>query len=183
MPPPVRTPRQAWIDAALAMLAESGPDAIRVETLATALGVTRGGFYRQFAGRQELLDAVLDTWEHRSTDEVRARIEHEGGDAGSKVRRAGLLTFSKELLPVDIAVREWSRRDPAVAARLARVDNNRMDLLRELLGAIVSDPEEVEARSLLAFSLLIGNHLIAAEHPGGTRDQVLTAAGRLLITP
>jgi AcrR family transcriptional regulator len=78
------------------ILSESGPDAVLIETLAAQLGVTRGGFYRQFSGRQELLDSVLDTWEHRSIDEVGHRVEEEGGDTKSKVRKAGRLTFSKE---------------------------------------------------------------------------------------
>ena len=46
------------------------------------------------------------------------------------------LTFSSELLPIDLAIRDWSRRDQTVAERLRRVDNRRMDYLRLLFGAI-----------------------------------------------
>src|ERR1700712_2597232 len=98
MPAPTRTTRETWIDAGLSALAEGGPDAVRVDAVAQALGVTRGGFYHQFEDRQALLDALLDTWESRSTDEVLERVEREGGDARRKVTRAGLLTFSDELL-------------------------------------------------------------------------------------
>lgn len=181
MPPPVRTPREAWIDAALTILAADGPDAVRVEVLAQRLGVTRGGFYRQFNGRGELVDAMLDTWEQRSIDDVRARVEQEGGDARRKVRKAGLLTFSPELLPLDLAVRDWARRDAEVAARLRRVDNRRMAYLRELIATICDDKRQVEAKALLAFSLVIGDHLIAAEHPGSTRGRVLQDATGLLF--
>ena len=118
----------AWIDAGLEALAGGGPDAVRVDLIAKALGVTRGGFYWHFESRQVFLDALLDTWEHRSTDEVLDRVEAEGGDARDKVRKAGMLTFSKELLPIDLAVRDWARRDKSVARRLRRVDNRRMDV-------------------------------------------------------
>ena len=47
-----RTPRSTWIEAGLAALASGGPDAVRVDLLAKALGVTRGGFYWHFASRQ-----------------------------------------------------------------------------------------------------------------------------------
>lgn len=181
MPPPVRTPRDAWVDAGLGLLAADGPDAVRVEVLAQRLGVTRGGFYRQFGGRSELIEAMLDTWEQRSIDDVRARVEAEGGDARSKVARAGALTFSPELLPLDLAVRDWARRDREVARRLRQVDNRRMDYLRELLSAIVDDPAQVEARAMLAFSLVIGDHLIAADHPASTRGRVVRDATRLLL--
>jgi len=75
MPAPTRTTRDAWVDAGLAALADGGPDAVRVDVLAQKLGVTRGGFYHQFDSRQALLDAVLDAWEIRSTDEVLDTVE------------------------------------------------------------------------------------------------------------
>lgn len=181
MPAPTRTTREAWIDAGLAALADGGPDAVRIDVLAQNLGVTRGGFYHQFEDRQALLDGLLDAWERRSTDEVLERVEREGGDARTKVGRAGMLTFSEELLPVDLAVRDWARRDAAVADRLRRVDNRRMDYLRSLIGTFCDDDDEVEARALLAFSLAIGNHFVAADHGGRSRAEVLRhATARLL---
>lgn len=181
MPPPVRTSRESWIDTGLRALAAEGPDAVRVEVLAQRLGVTRGGFYRQFAGRDELVAALLDVWEQRSIDDVLDRVEAEGGDAASKVRKAGMLTFSADLVPLDLAVREWARRDREVAVRLRRVDNRRMAYLRDLISKIAGDTTEIEAKAMLAFSLIIGNHVIAADHPGSTRGRVVQDATRLLF--
>ena len=45
-----------------------------------------------------------------------------------------------------------------------------------------TDPDEVEAQGMLAFSLAIGSHLIAADHRGRTRQQVLERATRKLLT-
>ena len=177
-----RTPREAWIDAGLRALAVGGPDAVRVDLLAKALGVTRGGFYWHFPSRQAFLDALLDAWEHRCTDEVLDRVETEGGDARDKVRKAGMLTFSKELLPVDLAVRDWARRDRSVAKRLRRVDNRRMEYLRALIGTFSDDPDDIEARGMLAFSLAIGSHFIAADHNGLSRNHVLSRATQRLLT-
>ncbi|AFM19371.1 transcriptional regulator [Mycolicibacterium chubuense NBB4] len=177
----MRTSRDRWVATGLDLLAADGPDAVRIEVLAQRLGVTRGGFYRQFGGRRELVEAMLDTWERRSIDDVRTRVEAEGGDAARKARRAGMLTFSPELLPLDLAVREWARRDPGVAERLRRVDNRRMDYLRELISTTSDDADDVEARALLAFSLVIGNHLIAADHPAGGRSRALRNATRLIL--
>ena len=148
---------------------------------ANVLDVTRGGFYWHFPSRQAFLDEMLDTWEHRSTEEVLERVEQEGGEARDKVRRAGMLTFSKELLPIDLAVRDWARRDSSVAKRLKRVDNRRMEYLRLLIGEFTDDPEDVEARGMLAFALAIGNHFIAADHNGRSRRQVLERATQRLL--
>jgi AcrR family transcriptional regulator len=181
VPAPVRTPRESWIDEGLRALAAGGPDAVRIEPLAQALGVTRGGFYWHFDDRRALLEEMLDAWERRSTDEVIERVEREGGDARDKVLRAGMLTFSRDLLPIDLAVRDWARRDAAVAERLGRVDDRRMAYLREQIGTFTPDADDVEARSLLAFSLAIGNHFIAAGHGDRSRADVLDVAMRRLL--
>ena len=176
-----RTPRSRWIEEGLRALAAGGPDAIRVEVLAQTLGVTQGGFYGHFADRNALLDEMLDAWERMSIDEVLERVERKGGDARARVRLAGALTFSRELLPVDLAIRDWARRDQAVAERLRRVDNRRMDYLRLLFGAICSDQDEAEARSTLAFSLVIGHHFMAADHGARSHADVLELAARWLM--
>jgi AcrR family transcriptional regulator len=181
MAPPTRTPRSTWIEAGLRALAAGGPDAVRIEPLAQALGVTRGGFYWHFDDRRTLLDEMLDTWERRITDEVIERVEREGGDPEAKARRAGALTFSDQLLPIDLAVRDWSRREPPVADRLRRVDNRRMDYLRSQLATVCTDEDELEARCLIAFSVAIGNHFIAADHGARSRAEVLDLVTRRLF--
>ena len=55
-----RTPRSSWIDEGLRALAAGGPDAVRIESLARALGVTKGGFYWHFDDRRALLAEMLD---------------------------------------------------------------------------------------------------------------------------
>nr|WP_055501892.1 TetR/AcrR family transcriptional regulator [Nonomuraea pusilla] len=177
----MRTPREKWIEEGLRTLGAAGVDAVRVEALAKTLGVTKGGFYGYFTDRAALLEAMLDTWERESTDEVLDQVERQGGDPRTKVRLAGRLTLSERLLPIDLAVRDWARRDEAVAERLRRVDNRRMDLLREQISTFCTDPDEVEARSLLAFCLSIGHHFLAAEHDGRTPAQVRAHASDIIL--
>ena len=172
-----RTPRSRWIEEGLRALAADGPDAVRIEPLAQALGVTKGGFYWHFDDRRALLEEMLDTWERTSIDEVIERVESEDVDARVKLRRLfALAAHSKGLLKTDLAVRDWSRRDKAVAERLRRVDNRRMEYLRTLFGAFCADEDDVEVRCLLAFSLWIGPHFIAADHGARSRADVLKLA-------
>jgi AcrR family transcriptional regulator len=178
----LRTPREKWVEEGLKALAAGGVEAVRVEALAKALGVTKGGFYGYFADRGALLEAMLDTWERECIDDVLDSIERAGGDALDKVRLAGRLTFSRDRLwPIDLAVRDWARRDQAVAERLRRVDNRRMQLLRDAISTFCEDPGEVEARSLLAFCMAIGSDFLAADHPGRTRTEVMARASGLIL--
>src|SRR5215211_887081 len=172
--PPTRTPSSRWIDEGLRALADGGPDAVRIEPLARALGVTKGGFYWHFEDRRALLEAMLDEWERIGVDQVIQRIEDEGGDARDKLRELFALGSSaREVLRVDLAVRDWARRDPTVAKRVRSVDNRRMDYMRSLFGDFCADEDEVEARCMLAFSLWIGSHFIAADHRPRSRADVL----------
>jgi len=124
----------------------AGQTLFRVEALARTLGVTKGGFYGHFSDRSALLAEMLDSWERMSTREVIERVEREGGDARVKLRKAGALTFSPERCCRSISpCRDWARRDPAVAKRLRRVDNQRMEYLRELFGTFCSDADDIEA--------------------------------------
>jgi hypothetical protein len=56
-----------------------------------------------------------------------------------------------------------------------------MDYMRSLLRTICADEAEVEERCLLAFSLWIGSHFIAADHPGRSRAAVTQAAFQRLL--
>src|SRR5215211_2416360 len=164
MAAPTRTPPTNWIDQGLRTLAAGGPDAVRIEPLAKALGVTKGGFYWHFNDRRALLEEMLDTWERVGVDEVIERIEGEGGDARAKLRMLSTIAGSSdEVLRIDLAVRDWARRDKSVAQRLRRVDNRRMAYMRSLFAAFCPDEDDVEARCLLAFSLWIGSHFVAAD--------------------
>jgi AcrR family transcriptional regulator len=177
MSAPTRTPRSSWIEAGLRALAAGGPDAVRIELLARTLGVTRGGFYWHFEDRRALLDEILDTWERVSVDEVIDRVEREGGDARAKLRRlSGLAANNDEPLKIDLAVRDWARREPTVAERLRRVDNRRMAYMRSLFGAFCANEDEVEARCMVFDSLWIGSHFIAADHGARRRADVLKLA-------
>ena len=176
-----RTPRSGWIDEGLRALAAGGPDAVRIESLARALGVSKGGFYWHFDDRRALLEELLDTWERVSIDEVIERVESGGGDARARLRRLFALASSSEgLLAIDLAVRDWSRRDPAVAERLRRADNRRMAYMRSLFAAFCPDEDDVEVRCMLALSLWIGNHFVAADHGQRSRADVLRLASRRL---
>jgi AcrR family transcriptional regulator len=177
-----RTPPSKWIDEGMRALATGGPDSVRIERLAQALGVTKGGFYWHFDDRRALLDEMLDGWEKVFVDEVIERVERGGGDGRAKLERLfALASTTGRLMKIDLAIRDWARRDKAVASRLRRVDNRRIEYMRSLFGDFCSDEEEVEVRCRLVFSLWIGNYFIAADHGTRSRADVVTMAlSRLL---
>jgi AcrR family transcriptional regulator len=180
--PPTRTPPSRWIEEGLRALAAGGPDAVRVEALARALGVTKGGFYRHFDDRPALFEEMLDTWERLGVDQVIERVEEGGGDARDKLRRLFAVTSSTGgLVNIELAIRDWARRDKAVAKRMRRIDNRRLDYLRSLFGAFCPDEQEVELRCFLALSLSVGVPSITADHGTRRRGELYQLAWERLL--
>ena len=160
---------------------------MRVEALAASLGVSKGGFYWHFTDRQALLQEMLDTWEKAVVEDVIARVESQPADPRAKLQHLFELASSTDvlaadLLAVELALRDWSRRDSDVAERLRRVDNRRMGYMRSLFGQFCVDENDVEARCMLVFSLFIGSYFIAAQHGDNTRSQVLGLAFDRLLS-
>lgn len=181
----VRTPRQAWIDAALQALAGGGPDAIRVEALAAGLNVSKGGFYWHFKDRSALLEEMLDSWERTGTDEVIERVEAEPGAARERLRLLFRLAPEHSAgFGVELAIRDWARRDRDVAERLERIDARRMRFVEGLFGEFCDSERDAEARSMLAYSLLVGSYFIVARKDGRSRAEISQLAlDRLLDEP
>jgi hypothetical protein len=111
--------------------------------------------------------------------------ERDGGDGRARLGRlftivdaAGESVRSPLL---DLAIWDWARRDEAVAERLRRVDNRRMDYLRSLFATFCPDPDDVEVRCMLTFSVRIGAYVVGADHPGRSRADVMKLAGEWLL--
>ena len=123
---------------------------------------------------------MLDSWEKAVAEDVIAQVESRPADPRAKLQQLFDLAPTVDFA-VELALRDWARRDSEVAERVRRVDNRRIEYLRSLFGQFCLDADDVEARSMLAFSLFIGSYFIAAQHGDKTRSQVLQlAVDRLL---
>ena len=68
---------EKWAEAALDAIATSGVAQLSIESLARALGVTKGSFYWHFANRSALIKAAVTLWAQRETEDVLARLDRE----------------------------------------------------------------------------------------------------------
>ena len=167
--------------AGFAALGSVGIDKVRVDAIAKTLGVTKGSFYWHFKDRAEFLDAVVAKWETRGTTEIIEEVDAAGLQPEKRARRVWELATANGGMPGELAIRDWARRDPMIAARVQRVDDRRMLFLRGLFLDLGAAAEEIEPRSLLLYSLLMGDYLIATDCAGRARHDILTAALALVL--
>jgi AcrR family transcriptional regulator len=135
--------RDDWLKAARLALLKGGADAVRIETLARKLHVTKGSFYWHFKDRDALLERLLREWEGEMAD----ILAHLGqGSARERLRSFIEVVVERARLselgdaPSDAAMFAWASVSPKVARRVNRAERTRVALLMQ----IVARPERVE---------------------------------------
>jgi AcrR family transcriptional regulator len=157
--------RKDWIDAAIVMLAEDNVEALRVDTLAEKLGVTKGSFYWHFKGRDDLLFAVLDEWRLRMTSEIQSLILDRSGTPWERLERLLRIAISARPDvpggPFEMTLRDWARRDAKVASVVREVDAERVRFLRQLYSEAGLDSGDVDDFAELHMAFVIGTVITA----------------------
>ena len=155
-----------WTAAGLTALIASGPNALRAEPLARALGTTKGSFYWHFSDVPAFQDAVLKRWQSAAFAQI---VDHLSATGNTEAR---LRAFGHALCadPSEAAIRAWGLSDAKVAAAVAQVDEERLTHLSRLLSQMglsnpafalscyataVAAPETTSATPQMAYDALI----------------------------
>lgn len=146
--------RKDYFDVALRVLATDGHRALKMSTLCKILGVTTGSFYNYFGSWREFAPQLLTYWEKEQTLRVQ-ELSRQSDNPDTRIHTMRVLAAQ---LPheSEAAIRAWSNGDPLVAEFQRRVDDERLDALREVIASAVEDETAVELLSLMGMCLLIG---------------------------
>jgi len=144
-----RLTRQDWIDAAIRVLAEEGIGAVSIETLASRLRITRGSFYHHFAGREDLLRAMLDFWAQRWTYGVRDQIAALELDPGTTLLALMRAIRNNSAADYDAPFRAWALHDPLARGVGEEVDQGRVGVIHRLFEGLGFRGLDAENRARL----------------------------------
>ena len=163
-----RTPldRDAWVAGATEVLAEEGIAGLRVEVLAKRLKVTKGSFYWHFADRRDLLLAVLSHWkEGRLRDIIKQTRAQPGRELEQIYHVIDVYSASRNRrgMLIELAVRDWARRDPEASVIVAEVDDVRLRCARDLFLACGVPMDEASSRCMLLYAYVFGVSLMIYE--------------------
>lgn len=151
--------QQDWVNGAIAALGDGGIDAVRVEPLAKALGVSKGSFYHHFTNRRALLLALLDQWEQLGTsaiiDEVEAASDEPAGQLAALVH----ISCTPDALgdSVETSIRAWAATDEIARGAVARVDQRRLDYVTDLLVSAGLKKSQAKRRAAMFYRVIIGD--------------------------
>ena len=178
--------RAAWVQAALDTLADEGVTGIRVEVLAKRLHVTKGSFYWHFKDRQDLLAGVLDVWkEGRIRDIIKQTRPEPGKEQAQLFHVIDVYSASrnKKGILIELAMREWARRDSLAAATVEEVDAWRLRCARELFLAIGLPLHEASTRSMLLYAYVFGVSMMNCEKFDGDIARMKSDILNLIAIP
>ena len=134
---------EEWVRAGLTALAKSGASALKADTLATGLGVSRGSFYWHFADVPAFHAAVLKRWREVALENIIAEIETTSDPLEALLHRAFAGGSG-----VESAVRAWATADAQARKAVEAVDAERIRYLQKLLvdAGIAPDVAAMRAR-------------------------------------
>lgn len=177
--------RQDWINAALNAIAEEGVDGIRVEVLAKRLKVTKGGFYWHFRNRADLYAALLEYWRQGRMEVITRQTERsEGADAAMILHRLLELYAGRRSdkgRAIELAIRDWARRDRQVASLVAAVDDYRLERVGGLFRDLGCGSEGAFARAYLFYAYVFGQSLLVPQEGDTSHDEARLVCARFLI--
>ena len=151
-----------WEDAALAAVAAHGLSGLAVEALARKLGVTKGSFYWHFESRDALLQAALERWEQRGTEEIIKTLEGlEGGRARLERLFSDAMTGSGGTLYRALS----SSAHPLVAKVMARVAARRIEFVASCYRQLGYPKVRAHHAALLAVAAYLGLLQLALDAP------------------
>ncbi len=154
-----------WVRAGLELLAEEGPDALRLGRLCERLAVTKGSFYWHFTDISAYRATLADAWAARRDQQRRRFAAQRGMDPVERLQALMAELVRPEHWPLERAMRAWAMTDEAVADAVRSSDER---LLAEIRRAFVDhgfDEEDAMLRACLLCNAGLG--LLHQPH-GGT---------------
>jgi len=175
-PAPSRRPgttREQWLTAAQDALIHTGVDGVRPEALAATLGTEVDEFSRHFDDRAALLSALVEAWEGTALKPIEAIDATPQADAFQRFETfMATWVDSEPHSPVyDSAIRHWAQIDDEVAARVGRIDDERIARLTQIFRELGHEQEEAFIRARITYFHQIGYYAMGVKETRESRRQ------------
>ncbi|PRY21410.1 TetR family transcriptional regulator [Aliiruegeria haliotis] len=147
-----------WLEAAYRILTKEGVDAVKVMPLAKALGLSRTGFYWHFKDREALLEAMVRRWEQRNTGNLVGRCEAYAETICEAMFNLFDCWVEPDLFDarLDLAIRNWARKDPDLQLRLDASDLRRRRAVASMFRRFGYSDEEARVRAMTVIYTQVG---------------------------
>jgi AcrR family transcriptional regulator len=151
---------QQWLEQALQVLSDKGPEYLSLRRLTNILGVTTGSFYWHFKNRREFLLRLVEFWGESSTTAVATKVKSLDGTAEQRLYELMLYIFDHDATRYDATMRAWAMREPELAIPVARVEKFRLEFIRKLFREMGFKGQELLTRAHLCLAYMSAHRII-----------------------
>jgi AcrR family transcriptional regulator len=145
-----------WIEAGFAVLAESGPNALRIDRLCERLDVTKGSFYWHFTDMATYHGALVDAWGSLHDRNRRPFENMPGVDPRERLTVMMRTVVTPQHWALERAMRVWALTDETVLASVQRSDGRVLRAIRQAFVDCGFEAEDAALRSFMVFTVGLG---------------------------
>ncbi|RTE67497.1 TetR/AcrR family transcriptional regulator [Amphritea opalescens] len=162
-----------WLQAAYETLIESGVEAVRIQTLAKTLKLSRTSFYWFFKDRKQLLDALLTEWRNKNSGNLVAQTEAYSESIAEAILNVFDCWLDPQLFDsqFEFAVRSWALQSADVTVQVAEADEARLVALRQMFVRFGYAEDKADVRARTIYLTQIGYISMKSEEDLPTRLQ------------
>lgn len=169
-----------WIAAGFRALTTKGPQALKAEPLARALGTTKGSFYWHFKDVPAFQEQMLSHWEEKATQDIIAALAPLPTPEAKLRALSQVATQPQDEyggVGAEPAIRAWARADAKVAKALHRVDVARLAYLQENFDAMGMGNPDLPR---ICYATLIGLQELAKDADVDSTSPMATLADLMI---
>jgi AcrR family transcriptional regulator len=145
-----------WSDAGFAVLADSGPNALRIDALCERLNVTKGSFYWHFTDMPAYRSALVEAWGNLNDRNRRPFENMPGVDPRERLDVMMRTLVAPQHWALERAMRVWALTDDAVLASVQRSDGRVLRAVQQAFIDCGFEPDDAALRSLVVFASGVG---------------------------
>lgn len=168
----IRLTRNDWLSGALKLCETGGIDGLKIERLATALGVTSGSFYWHFKNRQELLAELLGYWEREMTDSAIAAAREFPGSAKERILTLMEAVMTSNLARYDLPIWHWAQSNPQANRVFRRVLKKRFSFATWMFSEAGFSAPQAAARGRMMVVYMMGASTLVSDSISRRKDQL-----------
>jgi AcrR family transcriptional regulator len=145
-----------WIEAGFAVLAESGPNALRIDALCERLNVTKGSFYWHFTDMAAYRSALVEAWGSLHDRNRRPFENMPDVDPRERLTVMMQIVVAPQHWALERAMRVWALSDDAALASVQRSDERVLRAVQQAFVDVGFEQEDAALRSLVVFAAGVG---------------------------
>jgi AcrR family transcriptional regulator len=177
--------REKWLEMAITTMADKCKFKFNLDSLLSAMPVTKGSFYNHFKNRGDFLQALVEYWERHETKSVIESLKGlpESMSAEDRLWELTQTIHDLDLDRYELLIRTLEFEHLETHAAIKKVDRRRIDTVRDLFSEMGFSGAELEARTRVYVTAISQENTILDKIPEDEQEDFRKARHEFFTRP